>query len=233
MTSRGVARPRMTAGVLTRFIRVLRVAGLFSALLLWSNDALAEPIVITSGSTSVYWDGSLGPLTLVADGTHLIGEHHAFATSGFREGDTVTIRDFVSPQQNALRLFSQTVNGTFYPDVFLFGSLEFVAPPFVAPGAPQGTLRSFNTPFVMNGQLSGYADFQRTMALFSVMLTGSGTASTGPYLAITTDTGTAWLNRSGDGFTFVDASAAPIPEPASLLLLASGLVMAGTRRWRS
>src|SRR4029077_19241948 len=103
----------------------------------------------------------------------------------------------------------------------------------VAPPAQPGAfVNNFQTTFVMNGHLEGYANRNQTGPLFALAVTGSGAASAGPYRVSNNN---LWFSPpSGDvGFTFSTANPSPTPEPATMVLLASGIVIAGARRFRA
>jgi hypothetical protein len=119
---------------------------------------------------------------------------------------------------------AQLVAGTSFPSAFLNGRLTYTTEPFVAP-AVSGSTFSFSTPFIATGRLEGFADFARTMPLFSVDLTGSGTATvSGRSISSTL------LLGQNLSFTFTSDTPAPTPEPVSALLLATGV--AGVMIWR-
>jgi len=84
----------------------------------------------------------------------------------------------------------------------------------------------------MNGHLEGYANRNQTDPLFAVAVTGSGLAGAGPDR---TSDNNLWFSppSGGVGFTFSPANPSPTEEPATMVLLASGLVIAGARRFRS
>jgi hypothetical protein len=211
------------------------------AVFLWSSNAFADAIVITSGGGFTYWDGDSGGFQLTGSGTQISFDHHGNATDAFHSGATVVIHDSVAPVPYSTFARTATVKGTYYSSVFLYGSLDLLGAPFVAPAAPMNTFRDFSTSFTMNGHLIGCATpgtFNGTAyvcggsTLFSEDFTGSGIASTGPLRALDDGSGgTTWLNRNGDNFAFSDPGPSPTPEPATLLLLATGLA-AGARRFR-
>ena len=206
------------------------------AVFLWSSNAFADAIVITSGGGALYWDGDLGGFQLTGNGTQITFDHHGSGTTGFHSGNTVTIHDTVGPYTTFAR--SARVNGTFYPTVFLFGSLDLLGTPFFAPPAPMNTFVTFSTPFTMTGNLFGCSGNTvssgtcgSSTMLFSQSFTGSGTVTT-TQRAIDDDRGgTFYLGRGADNFSFSDPGPSPTPEPATLLLMATGLA-AGVRRFR-
>jgi hypothetical protein len=109
----------------------------------------------------------------------------------------------------------QLVNGTRYPDTFLSGEVFVRAVPFIAPPI-NGDDMSWSTPFEMRGQISGFADFLGRVPLFSVPVTGGGTASV--YATVFGD------QYVGQGVFFRFQAASPTPEPTSVFLLTAGLL---------
>ena len=198
------------------------------------SQVFADAIAITSGNVFTYWDGSPSGWRLLGDNTSLHGENFG-GSPEFDSGMLVDLSRTIFIDQELCCPGQQTVRGTTFYPTFLRGSMSFSAPPFTAPTAPQNTFRFFDAPFTMLGHINGFAtpDFSGPPE-FSVDITGGGTSSLGPMRAITTENGTAWINWSGGlGFTFAAEQPdppSPTPEPASLILLASGLVVAAIRR---
>jgi hypothetical protein len=210
-------------------------------MLLWSTTAFADPIVITSGGGSLWWDADLGGFTLKGNGTNITFDHHSGAINGFHSGDTVVIQDHAIPYTTFGR--SAIVNGVAYSNVFLFGRLDMIGAPFVAPTAPMNTYMNFSTRFAMTGSLIGCSGFGawngsaytcgNSTTFFSETFTGGGTLTTGPLRAFDDGNGgTAWQQRGVDSFAFSDPGPSPTPEPATLLLIATGLAV-GARRFRA
>lgn len=112
-----------------------------------------------------------------------------------------------------------------FVDDFLTGVFQLAATPFVAGNFP-GDHR-FSTPFTITGILQVFARQDDPSPLFTQDVTGSGTASFG---ATNIGGGSYTATESGLLLTITPGATAT-PEPASLLLLASGLAAACWRRW--
>jgi hypothetical protein len=85
-----------------------------------------------------------------------------------------------------------------------------------------------SSPFTFVGSAFAFADESKTTPLFSLMLAGEGLANIAFFRHL--DEGTAEVLRVSYDF----AAADPVPEPASLLLVGSGLAAAfGVRRRRN
>jgi len=143
-------------------------------------------------------------------------------------GDEINLSGTISVSTDPLRIgpSQQTVNGVTYGDVFLTGTLNFVATP--ATLLSNGT-DAFNTPFTMNGSISLFhpdplTAFRASEPFLTVPIGESGTASLS-------------LFPRGDILTegsvlyhFAATPASPTPEPATLTLLGGGLVIAVAAR---
>lgn len=128
----------------------------------------------------------------------------------------------------ALGVGSAGVGGTSYGldvPIEFRGTLVFDAPTVVVPSTPDG-LASLTAPFLFHGSLAGFAEGS-VEPLFDVQLTGRGRAGLelgscevcgipGPYQFL--------------GFGYEFEPAAPVPEPATMLLVSTGIVGWWSRR---
>jgi hypothetical protein len=147
-----------------------------------AQQVQADPIVVTDGEVTL----CASPRNCIIGSVSLFGDGLSFGGSTFlgfplqfvNAGDLIDLSQTAFPATLQGRgPFQQVVNGITYRDVFVGGHLDFSAIPFIAPAPPPGT--GFFTPFTMHGQISGFADVQHTIPLFSAAVVGSGTAAMG------------------------------------------------------
>jgi hypothetical protein len=195
----------------------------------------AEPIVITAGVVTV--SGSHESAAVTLRGTDGV---RAFTFDGFTEAEGFRLWD-CRPCTTQIRpdVLSETGgNVTYGGEQYRVGSLDdsdgvfrFSAsgPPILLPLPKPGETRSFSGPFALSTRVippfnsGGVAN----------LVTGSGFVT----VTVSEDLGLpgTWYFRSAEyRFTEPPGGQAPVPEPTSFLLLASGLsgLVLKRRSWR-
>ncbi|HUK36940.1 MAG TPA: hypothetical protein VLV86_23660, partial [Vicinamibacterales bacterium] len=183
--------------------------------LLIAVTASAQTVTITSGSVFLYWDGSLSGFQLSAPGTQLVGEVLQGSAVILQDGAVADLSHTVSAYTNSNHPFTEQVNGTTYPSVWIRASLSFTATPLYVPGGTDGALTSFSTPFTMSGQFAGFSDQAMTQQVFSVSLQGAGIITVGTLRQFAGSGSGAWALIGQGGTAFGFTSALPSPWTAA------------------
>ena len=196
------------------------------------SAAGADPVRITAGFLSVDGLSTPGPFQLIGANVSLSGFSQS-QTAGpltcfpCEPGGTV---DLGSRYLGDFGRGAATIDGTSYSDVVLTGPVIFSAPGIIVPS----THADFTVvrPFTFEAAVRGIADFnlptQRTV--FEVLLFGQGTV-TASFLASPVSSEQPLL-FSFDSVRYDFSAAEPVPEPATLLLLGSGLAALAARHRR-
>ncbi|HKG13135.1 MAG TPA: PEP-CTERM sorting domain-containing protein [Pyrinomonadaceae bacterium] len=206
---------------------IFRALPLLLLLLCLAPEAKADPIVITSGFVSF---GSQSTFSLQGQGVSISGfTRNIVAADVHAPGDTFRLnRSFGNDP-----LFPAgaiTVGGVTY-NSFLFGSdalsLDFQAQNAVIPlGADQQSL-VFSVPFTMTGVIFVSTVQSGVPGGVRVPITGSGTVTYTANRVNSPDPNSPWFSTS---VTYTFGPAQPVPEPATMLLLGTGLAALAARR---
>ena len=190
--------------------------------------ASADAVTITAGGWGNVFDEDGGSLTLVSDVFHISGsgfcapgglcEGSRFPNS-FRPGQVV---DFSANFDGASNEgFRSSVNGVEVNSFSFAGTLlSFTVPPIVIPPLPpvQG-VQTLTAPFAMSGMLNISSS---GTSLFAGPVNGSGQFA---FLLANLAGASSFEPVGEEGtFTFEPSTVSATPEPASLLLLGTGIV---------
>ena len=212
----------------------------FLTAILVSVAASADPVVIASGDAQ-WLPGSamfFHMQSAFSFSDQVVLEGLALGSGSprsFASGDLVTFQAHLDVVPTVAS--PETVFNNFYFSAYLVGSMDFVGVPIVAPTGIDGRSASFLTRGTMTGHVDGYTDADGTgTRLFSLDLTGDGDMFGGEFLGSTDSDGrTRWnevlVPGNGD-IEFGPAAVPQTPEPASLILIATGLTAGALRRRR-
>lgn len=199
----------------------------------FSSEVRADTIGITGGSLSATRTSttfSFAGQGLAASGRGEEGGVLATFCSPCMAGDTVSLNsNFVGG--STLGSGPAIVNGIYYDRLYYeSGDLRFVGSIIVPP--TDSSLINVTAPFSFSGNLSGWLNrIDPGTAVFSSTLSGSGIATL--QLSTFFDQSRGQRLYSFQNVTYNFQPNAPVPEPATLVLLGTGLASIAARRWRA
>lgn len=215
-------------------LRCLGRSCLTAMLVVWTAAAQAEPVTITGGALTATGLLSDPIFILTGDGFAVAGgATHGNAGPAMCApcvgGDVVSFESFFVG--STLGAGPAIVEGVAYASLWYAGVLHFEGATAAFPGG-SGTV-VVNAPFALDAVpplesfIAGYVTQEMIgPPVFTTRLAGGGLAT-----ATFTEGPAGFFTFDSVTYAF-SASPAPVPEPATLVLVGSALAAIGARRWR-
>lgn len=214
------------------------VAVLSIAALAPVGTAQADPIQVTSGFLVTGATESSAAFSLTGAGNRIDGRWPGTAlpcqsctAGGLVTPDARFLYDTVPfVWGDPFASGTATVGGVTYPALYFSGSLAFSGSPFRLPevSGPGDAVFVFEQPFSFTGTVSGFDRLlegpREIYPLFTTTWMGSGTAEL-RFLGVNIS-GRSFYTYLGSTYEFAE----PVPEPATVLLCATGVAMLIRRR---
>jgi hypothetical protein len=201
-----------------------------AAVLLSAYPCLADPVVLTGGGATLYWDGQLSSFSFTGPGTTISQDsRNPWGPTGFTVGSPVEFSGSLNPESTHGSLM--TVNGTSYDNAVLVGTASFVTNSYTAAAGDSGA-GDVELPLLLSGHFEAFnfGDVGGT-PLFAFDVALQGVFRSG-FVNVSPDT---FLNRNFAATAEFTGPAGPsqTPEPGSLLLMGTPVAAIGLRRLRN
>ena len=186
----------------------------------------ADPVQITLGQVFVGISGNTTSFTLMGSDFTVNSTGAAPGAnpscSPCTSGTPISISNSIGTN---LGMGSATINGTTFNNIFFVGTFNFVVQDIVLPVLPDGLIGvQIEPPVTFTGTLRGCLDAACTTEVFSVTeLAGAGFAKAA-FTFIGNQNGVSLFTPTSLRYDLRE-----IPEPMTMMLLASGLVGLGVR----
>ena len=194
---------------MSRFVACATACALFLCV---PSPAWADTVVISSGTASLYRDGSLTGLTIASADSQFVSEYHSTPNTKTNPDGSFDFSTSIPISNAANHPLSETYRGQTF-QAWVTGSLTIVAKPVVPPPpGPEGSFQTFTTTFTMTGSITGYGTSDHAgTPLFSTNVMGGGTYQTGPYRVVSGSY--VPTSSSADALRFDAPAAVNAPPP--------------------